>query len=208
MHAKLLQLYQFFATLQPYGLQLNQAPLSTGFSRQEYQSGLLPCSSSGDLPDAGIESTSLTSPSLAEGVIYPQRQLGSPGLSCKKLEHQSQSCPALCNPMDYSWPGSCVHVILQSRKVKWVAIPSFSIFSHPGIKPWSPHCRQILYCLSHQGSPKLSYSTKLIYYCFIILKLIKSNKDQRILTHQIKILKISIMGVISNSLAHYTKILN
>ena len=31
-----------------------QAPLSVGFSRQEYQSGL-PCPSPGDLPDPGIE---------------------------------------------------------------------------------------------------------------------------------------------------------
>ena len=32
----------------------NQAPLSTGFSRQEYWSGL-PFPSSGDLPDPGIK---------------------------------------------------------------------------------------------------------------------------------------------------------
>ena len=31
-----------------------QAPLSMGFSKQEYQSGL-PCSSSGDLTDPGIK---------------------------------------------------------------------------------------------------------------------------------------------------------
>ena len=37
-----------------------QAPLSTGFSRQEYWSGL-PCSPPGDLPDPGIEPTSLMS---------------------------------------------------------------------------------------------------------------------------------------------------
>ena len=35
-----------------------QAPLSTGFSRQEYWSGLT-CSSSGDLPNTGIEPRSL-----------------------------------------------------------------------------------------------------------------------------------------------------
>ena len=42
-----------------------QAPLSMGFSRQEYVSGL-PCPSPGD-PDPGIEPTSLTSPALAGG---------------------------------------------------------------------------------------------------------------------------------------------
>ena len=41
-----------------------QAPPSMGFSRQEYWSGL-PFPSPGDLPDPGIESTSLTSPALA-----------------------------------------------------------------------------------------------------------------------------------------------
>ena len=35
-----------------------------GFSRQEYWSGL-PCPAPGDLPDPGIEPTSLTSPALA-----------------------------------------------------------------------------------------------------------------------------------------------
>ena len=40
-----------------------QAPLSMGFSRQEYWSGL-PCPPSGDLPDPGIEPASLASPAL------------------------------------------------------------------------------------------------------------------------------------------------
>ena len=42
------------------------APLSTGFSRQEYWSGLQ-FSPPGDLPDPGIEPASLVSPVLAEG---------------------------------------------------------------------------------------------------------------------------------------------
>ena len=41
-----------------------QAPLFTGFSRQEYWSGLL-CPPPGDVPDPGIEAPSLTSPALA-----------------------------------------------------------------------------------------------------------------------------------------------
>ena len=40
-----------------------QASLSMGFSRQEYWSGLL-CLLPGDLPDPGVEPTSLTSPAL------------------------------------------------------------------------------------------------------------------------------------------------
>ena len=42
----------------------HQAPLSMGFSMQEYWSGL-PCPPPGDLPNPGIEPTSLMSPALA-----------------------------------------------------------------------------------------------------------------------------------------------
>ena len=41
-----------------------QAPLSIGFSRQEYWSEV-PCPPPGDLPDPGIEPVSLTFPALA-----------------------------------------------------------------------------------------------------------------------------------------------
>ena len=34
-------------------------------------------------------------------------------------------CPSLCNPMDYSPPGSSIHGILQATILDWVAI-SFS----------------------------------------------------------------------------------
>ena len=47
---------QIFATLLTVPC---QAPLSMGFSRREYWSGL-PCPPPGDLPDPGIEPTSLT----------------------------------------------------------------------------------------------------------------------------------------------------
>ena len=43
-----------------------QAPLSTEFSRQEYQSGL-PYLPPGDLPNPGIKPISLMSPELADG---------------------------------------------------------------------------------------------------------------------------------------------
>ena len=43
-----------------------QTPLSMGFCRQEYWSGL-PCPSPVDLPNPGMEPMSLTSPSLAGG---------------------------------------------------------------------------------------------------------------------------------------------
>ena len=54
--------------------------------------------------------------------------------------------------MDYSLPGSSVHEILQARILAWVAMPSSRGSSDPGIEPGLPHCRKILYHLSHQGS--------------------------------------------------------
>ena len=67
----------------------------------------------------------------------------------------TQSCLTLCEPMDYSPPGSSVHGIFQARILEWVAI-SFSrgIFPTQRLNPGLPHCRQILYPLSHQGLPK------------------------------------------------------
>ena len=44
----------------------HQAPLSMGFSRQEYWSGW-PCPPPGDLPDLGIELASFKFPALAGG---------------------------------------------------------------------------------------------------------------------------------------------
>ena len=52
---------QLFVTLWTVG---HQAPLSMGFSRQEYRSGL-PCPPPVDLPDPGIEPTSPMFPVLA-----------------------------------------------------------------------------------------------------------------------------------------------
>ena len=48
-----------------------QAPLSMGFPRQEYVSGL-PFSSPGGLPNPGIRATSPASPSLADGFFTPE----------------------------------------------------------------------------------------------------------------------------------------
>ena len=53
-----------------------QAPLSMGFSRQEYWSGL-PCPPPGDLPDPGIEPQSPASPA-SQADSLPLSHLGSP----------------------------------------------------------------------------------------------------------------------------------
>ena len=49
-----------------------------------------------------------------------------------------QSCPTLCNPMDYSPPGSSDHGILQARILEWVAILQ-GIFPTQGSNPHFLH---------------------------------------------------------------------
>ena len=69
----------------------------------------------------------------------------------------SHLCPTLCDPRDYSLPGSSVHGILQARILDWVAVPfSRGIFPTQGSNLGLLHYRQILYHLSHQGSPLFS----------------------------------------------------
>ena len=92
----------------------HKAPLSMGFPRQEYWSGL-PFLSPGDLPDPGIELESLTSPALAG------RFFTAAAPAAKSL----QSCPTLFDPIDGSPLGSAIPGILQARTLEWVAI-SFS----------------------------------------------------------------------------------
>ena len=101
-----------------------QVPLPMEFSRQEYQSGL-PCPLPGDLPCPEIRRMSLTSPALAGRFLTTSEvHLGwptwsqntrCPGLLQKVRGKVAQSCPALCDPMDYTVRG-----ILQARILEWV----------------------------------------------------------------------------------------
>ena len=65
----------------------------------------------------------------------------------------AQSCPTLCGPIDCSPPGSSVHGDSSGKNTE-VGCHSLlqGIFLTPGSNPGLPHCRLILYCLSHQGS--------------------------------------------------------
>ena len=93
-----------------------QASLSMGFSMQENCSRL-PCPP-GDLPDSGNNPRLLCLLHWQPGSL-PLAPLGKPSFACLL-----QSCLTLCDPMDYSQPGSSVHVILQERILEWVAMPS------------------------------------------------------------------------------------
>ena len=60
----------------------------------------------------------------------------------------AQSCPTLCNPMDCK-----VHGILQARITNMGSLSLLQgVFPIQGSNAGLPHCRQILYQLSHKGS--------------------------------------------------------
>ena len=75
---------------------------------------------------------------------------------CVKVK-VTQLCPTLYDSEDYTVRG-----ILQARILEWVACLSLlqGIFTAQVSNPGLSHCRQILYELSHQGSP--------IYVCMCI----------------------------------------
>ena len=82
----------------------SQAPLSMGFSRQEYWSGLA-CPPPGNLPDSGIEPASLKSPACSLPLAPP----GKPPLTymcclsdkgTKKVRHSKARSPYV---RDWEW---------------------------------------------------------------------------------------------------------
>ena len=132
MCAQLLSCVQLFIILWTVA---HQAPLSMEFSRQEYWSGLL-FPTPGDLPDPGIEPESLV-------------------LCCAK---SFQSRPTLCDNIDCSPPGSSVPWNFPGKNTGVVChFLLQGIFPTQGSNPCLLYLldfRQILYLLSHQGSPK------------------------------------------------------
>ena len=66
----------------------------------------------------------------------------------------TQLCLTLCDPMDYSQPGSSIHVDSPGKNtgVGCHALLQ-GIFPTQELNEGLLHCRQILYELSYQGSP-------------------------------------------------------
>ena len=119
-----------------------QAPPPTGFSRQEYQSGL-PFPS----PFRALDRESLLY-HITGSVIQCQEMASAkkwPVLSKPSLLAYSvtQSCPALCSSMDCSLPGPLAHEISQARTLDWGAISS----SRPVSMSWSQIYLVALYWL-------------------------------------------------------------
>ena len=103
-----------------------QDPLSMGFSRQEYWSGL-PFPSPGDLPNLGTEPGSFA----LQADSLPTELQGKPfSILAAAAAKSLQSCLTLCDPIDGSPPGSSVPGILQARILEWVAISNNSLISY------------------------------------------------------------------------------
>ena len=73
---------------------------------------------------------------------------------CAVLCLVAQACLMLCDPMDCSLPASSVEF---SRQEYWSGLHALpqGIFPTQGSNPVLLHCGQILYLLSHQGSPRI-----------------------------------------------------
>ena len=76
-----------------------------------------------------------------------------------------QACPTLCDPVDYSPPGSSIHGIFPARILEWVAISYSRVSSRPRDQT---HLLHLLHWqvdslpLGHLGSPA---SIKVILEC-------------------------------------------
>ena len=113
--------------------------------------GWVPFPSPGELPNPGIGSN--------PGLLHCRQIFSSsepPGKLYLDIRLVAQSCPALCDPMVRSLPGSSVH---GDSLGKNTGVGSHSllqgIFPSQGSRPGLLHCRWILYSLSHQGSPRI-----------------------------------------------------
>ena len=56
-----------------------------------------------------------------------------------KWSEVAQPCQTLCNPVDYSLPGSSLHGILQAKVLEWVAISFSRGSSQPRDWTWVSH---------------------------------------------------------------------
>ena len=128
---KLLSHVQLFAT--PWTVTY-QAPLTMGFSRQEYWSGLpLPSPLPPLKSENEVTQSCLTLCKRAirdvidwlPAVPSESRIWGvTPGEFHSVLCLVAHSCLTLCDLTDYSPPGSSVREILQARIQEWVVMPS------------------------------------------------------------------------------------
>ena len=146
---------QLFATPQTVA---HQAPLSSGFPRLEYWSGL-------PFPTPGIFLTQGSNPhvlcllSLAGGFFIT----APPGVQFSSV---AESCPTFCNPMDCSRSGFPVHhqlpelaqthvhwvsdAIQPSHPLSFSSPPTFNLSQHQGLFKWVSSSHQMAKVLEFQ----------------------------------------------------------
>jgi len=110
----------FFSTLRTVTC---QAPLTMGFSRQEYWSGL-PCLPPGDFPNLGIEPESLVSPALAgrfftSSATFPGSLWHS--LACSSITPMSAFVVIWHSP----WLSLHVAIFSQGHQLYWARSPLY-----------------------------------------------------------------------------------
>ena len=69
----------------------------------------------------------------------------------------TQSHLTVCDPVDYSPPGSSVHGILQARILEWVAILFSRDLPNSGIEPRSPALQAVSLQSELPGKPSTRY---------------------------------------------------
>ena len=71
----------------------------------------------------------------------------------------TQSCPTLCDFMDYSPPGSSIHGDSPGKYTEWVAMPSSRGSSQPRDQTEVSRTAGGFFSLSHQRSPPAKLDT-------------------------------------------------
>ena len=81
-------------------------------------------------------------------------------LRCVAAAKSLQSCPTLCDPIDYSPPGSPVPGILQARTLEWVAISFSNAWKWKVKEKLLSHVRLLVipWTAAHQAPPSMGFS--------------------------------------------------
>ena len=120
----------------------HQAPLSTGFSRQEYWSGL-----------------PFPSPLMYENVIFYFKKYAQEYFNCNYEMCGICKLVSRVRLVATPWAAAYQDPLSMgfSRQEYWSGLPfpSPGDLPNPGMEPGLPHCRQTFYCLSHRRSLKL-----------------------------------------------------
>ena len=109
-----------------------QAPLSIGFSRQEYSSGL-PFPPPADLPTPGIKPASLVSPTLASRFfIRKSRELDTWPFSVQMARGRDGHCGLVRSRMEVSQGSTDIYLLLKERVFKFYSTNPTILSPEPG----------------------------------------------------------------------------